>query len=142
MTLDLARRAVFGTNELLENLLSYLPSRELFVLQGVCKSWRAVIAASPGLQERMFLRLQNATSEETWVLDGPNRSGPVGNIAAYRKSVELTGVPKFRLFDSDRTTGAEFLIPLTLNPIFNLIDTIHNLTQFPFSTASRLAGSA
>lgn len=112
------------------------------MLQGISKSWRAVIAASPGLQERMFLRLQNATSKETWVLDGPNRSGLVGNIAAYRKSVELTGVPKLRLFDGDRTTGAEFLIPLTLNPIFNLIDTIHNLARLPFSTASRLTGSA
>lgn len=61
---------MFGTCELLEGVLSYLPLKDLFVLQRVSKQWGKVNAASPQLQEKMFLRLQSKIPQETWVIYG------------------------------------------------------------------------
>jgi hypothetical protein len=122
MTLDSARRAVFDTNELLENILSYLPSSELFMLQSVSKQWRGVMSSSPGLQERMFLRSQSSTAKETWTLDGYNRSVPFRKISAYQRYTERAGVPKFRRVHDDKAGNGIFLSPLTLNPILHLAD--------------------
>lgn len=120
MTLDSARRAVFDTNELLENILSYLPSLELFVLSRVSKQWSGVIASSPGLQEKMFLRSQ--APQETWVLNNFIDYSPLPrlDIRAYRRLVHMFGVPNFR-----RNNGSKLpnlLEPVTLNPILSLVD--------------------
>jgi hypothetical protein len=122
MTLDSSRRAVFDTNELLENILSYLPFKELFVLQSVSQQWRGVIASSPGLQERMFLRPHSTTSKDTWILENFVYHAPLENIGGYRNYVELAGVPRFRLNDGRKTSRCAPLIPLTLNPVFRLVD--------------------
>jgi hypothetical protein len=53
-----ARQQVFETTELLENIISFLPMRKIFTVQCTSKQWKAVIATSPGLQEKMFLRLK------------------------------------------------------------------------------------
>ena len=124
MALNSARRAVFDTNELLENILSYLPSPELFVLSRVSKQWSGVIASSPGLQETMFLRPKSATPRETWILDGYSNPGSVSTISAYQMYTERAGVPKFRRVYDDKTRNDSFLSPLTLNPILRLADFI------------------
>lgn len=54
---DASRQAVLQTNELLEGILSFLPPKQLFVVQRVCKQWRDIIASSPELQKKMFLRV-------------------------------------------------------------------------------------
>jgi hypothetical protein len=125
MTLDSSRRAVFDTNELLENILSYLPFKELFVLQSVSRQWRGVIASSPGLQETMFLRPHSTTSKNTWILENFAYHAPLENIGGYRNYVELAGVPRFRLNDGRKTSRCAPLIPLTLNPVFRLVDYFH-----------------
>jgi hypothetical protein len=60
-----SREAALRTNELLESILSFLPPRNLVVVQRVSKSWRAQIAGSPRIQKRMMLRLDE-TPRHTW----------------------------------------------------------------------------
>ena len=47
--------AVFGTYELLEQVLSSLSLHDLFVLQRVAQNWQDVIKRSALLQKKMFL---------------------------------------------------------------------------------------
>jgi hypothetical protein len=58
-----ARQDVFETIELLENIVSFLPAEKIFNIQRVSKQWKAVIAASPSIEEKMFLRLKTAPKE-------------------------------------------------------------------------------
>jgi hypothetical protein len=122
MTLDSSRRAVFDTNELLETILSYLPFKELFVLQSVFKQWRGVITASPRLQEKMLLRPHSTTPEETWILENYDYDGPLISLPAYEWVVDQAGAPRFRRNDGIKTMLGKLLVPLTLNPILSLAD--------------------
>jgi hypothetical protein len=62
---DASRQAVLQTNELLENILMFLPPTQLFADQRVCKQWHDVIASCPQLQKRMFLRVDEVPPQ-TW----------------------------------------------------------------------------
>lgn len=113
--MDSTRRAVFDTNELMEKTMSYLPSRELFILQRVSKQWRGVIAGSPVLQEKMFLRSQSATSKEIWLVNGYNDGTFARSGSSYLRHVARAGVPEFRRADGDKTAKKRIYIPTTLN---------------------------
>ena len=65
MGTDASRQAVLNTNELLEGILAFLPPKQLFVDQRVCKQWRSSIARSPELQRKMFLRV-NEVPPQVW----------------------------------------------------------------------------
>lgn len=67
METDVSRQAVLNTNELLEGILAFLPPKQLFANQRVCKQWRNVIANSPELQRKMFLRVDEVP-RQTWGL--------------------------------------------------------------------------
>jgi len=58
MRINASRQAVLNTNELLENILVFLPPTQLFADQRVCKQWRDVIASCPEIQRSMFLRVE------------------------------------------------------------------------------------
>jgi hypothetical protein len=58
-----SRHDFLQTNELLEGILSFLPPRQLFVDQRFCKQWRDVVATSPELQKKMFLRVDEAARQ-------------------------------------------------------------------------------
>ena len=58
-----ACQSVFGTTELLENIISFLPMRNIFIVQSVSKQWRNVIANSPSIEEKMFLRIKPTPKE-------------------------------------------------------------------------------
>ncbi|GAB7325601.1 hypothetical protein MBLNU13_g09592t1 [Cladosporium sp. NU13] len=49
---------VLGTTELLEHTISFLPMKKIFAVQRVFKQWRDVIATSPSIEEKMFMRLK------------------------------------------------------------------------------------
>lgn len=72
-TLDLTMRshaslqAVLNTSELLEGILTFLPPKQLFADKRICKQWRDVIAGSPELQRKMFLRVDE-TPRQNWGL--------------------------------------------------------------------------
>ncbi|RMY86147.1 hypothetical protein D0862_10995 [Hortaea werneckii] len=55
-TLSAARNAVLHTTELLENILYFLPMKDLLFAQRVCTEWRELIQRSVPLQEALFLR--------------------------------------------------------------------------------------
>lgn len=57
MTTDAARKAVFNTSELLENILLHLPIRDTIRARQVSHQFKDAIAASPAIQENIFLRL-------------------------------------------------------------------------------------
>lgn len=67
METDVSRQAVLNTSELLEGILAFLPPKQLFANQRVCKQWRNVIASSPELQRKMFLRVDEVP-RQTWGL--------------------------------------------------------------------------
>lgn len=46
---------VFGTNELLENILVRLPMKKLLLAQRVCKHWHSLINGSIRLQRALFM---------------------------------------------------------------------------------------
>jgi hypothetical protein len=63
MTTDVPRRAALDTTEILENILRFLPPRTLFGVHRVSRQWKGLIARSPRIQERMFLRCQAKAPE-------------------------------------------------------------------------------
>ncbi|RMY57543.1 hypothetical protein D0863_12594 [Hortaea werneckii] len=76
MTTDAARRAVFETAELLENVFIQLPPRKIFVIQRVCKQFRDVMATSVKLQQRLFLRSDGPEAQEWRVAAKDNADSP------------------------------------------------------------------
>jgi hypothetical protein len=61
-----ASHRVFEAEELLENILSFLPVSKVFGVQRVSKSWKAAIAFSPSIQRKLFLSLTKQ-EPETWL---------------------------------------------------------------------------
>ena len=119
MTTDAARKAVLLTNELLEEIILYLPMKTIFVVQRVCKQFKGVIATSPKIQTKMFLRLRNDVPDETWALESPKRSQLpwlAQHDARFRKV--------------DVKTKAELSYrPVVLNPLLEVVPSI----QYPLS---------
>lgn len=72
---DELRRGALETTEILEQILSYLSPRQIFGVQRVARIWKNVIAGSPTIGEKLFLRLQDKP-KEVWMLfafgNGPN----------------------------------------------------------------------
>jgi hypothetical protein len=125
--------AVFGTYELLEDVLSYLPLKDLFILQRVSKQWSKVIADSPRLQEHMFLRLPSATPKETWFGVGVRDSPYTHDIPSGGYLEVPAGDPiGFRRVKNSSTTYKKLYRPTTLNPVFQMSHPHH-------STLKRLA---
>lgn len=115
MTTDAPRQAVFGTNELLEQIILSLPMQKIFGIQRVCRQFRDVIATSPKIQEKMFLRLRKDVPEETWKLDIFGKS--LGNRLKPEEDVRFEKVVDI---DSVKTEAALFR-PVVLNPLFSLM---------------------
>lgn len=67
--------AVFLTTELLENVLEFLPMRDLLISQRVARKWRAVISDSTKLQQALFMVPRGATSGWRVVREGPEYPG-------------------------------------------------------------------
>ena len=58
--------AVFLTTELLENILGFLPMRDLLLAQRVCRKWRDVITENTRLQQNLFLEAERPTVAWKW----------------------------------------------------------------------------
>ncbi|KAI7340585.1 hypothetical protein KC315_g619 [Hortaea werneckii] len=94
MTTDAARRAVFETAELLENVFIQLPPRKIFVIQRVCKQFRDIVATSVKLQQRLFLRSDGTEAQEWRVAAKDNADFPNSDwLTAFRyvKSTYIAG---------------------------------------------------
>jgi hypothetical protein len=107
MTTNASRKAVFETNELLEQIILCLPMKTIFGIQRVCRQFRDVIAASPKIQEKMFLRLRNIVPKEAWTLETSIATqAPWAEEARFRKA--------------DENTKGRLWRPAVLNPLFEL----------------------
>jgi hypothetical protein len=95
-------RVALDIPEILESVLSFLPPRTLFGVQRVSHLWKSTIAASPPIQEKMFLRLRTKTSE-IWMLTNP-RSVPRG----WNRGEERPGLDwNFRIVgDTEMQSGS------------------------------------
>jgi hypothetical protein len=58
-----ASHRVSKTTELLENILSFLPTNDIFTVQQVSKPWKEAIATSPSIQRKLFIRPTNQEPE-------------------------------------------------------------------------------
>lgn len=67
MTTEVPRRAALDTTEILEKILACLPPQTLFGVQRVSRQWRDLIARSPPIQEKMFLRRVDRVPE-VWMM--------------------------------------------------------------------------
>lgn len=127
MTSNSAQLAVFGTCELLEDILSYLPLKDLFVVQRVSRQWSGVISGSPVLQENMFLRLKSTAPKETWFGVGILTISDLTTWTGYhplssgRYVHVMTGdVIGFRRLENSSTTHKKLYMPTTLNPVLQM----------------------
>ncbi|KAK3096425.1 hypothetical protein LTR53_019208, partial [Teratosphaeriaceae sp. CCFEE 6253] len=68
VTIDDPRQAVLETTELLEHILIHLPVATLFTVQQVCRQSQNLIATSPQLRMRLFLRAPDPTAMQLWVM--------------------------------------------------------------------------
>lgn len=108
MTTDASRKAVFNTSELLEQVILCLPMKKIFGIQRVSRQFRDVIAASPKIQEKMWLRLRNDVPVEAWALEVK-----IGNQAPWEEEVRFRKV--------DVNTKARRYRPVALNPLLGLM---------------------
>lgn len=117
--LDSACRIVLEMPELLELVLSFLPTARVFTLIRVSKYWKTVIANSFELQYKMFLRLSNKPCE-LWTVDAKHKLGAnnFGPAIADLNDTELT----FRRVDispyrTESPARPAVVKPLTVNPL-------------------------
>jgi hypothetical protein len=70
-----ACETVFGTAELVEQILVHLPAKQLFTSQRVCKTFANAIAASPAIQVKLFKRLPSHPKTQTPGSTNPSAKG-------------------------------------------------------------------
>lgn len=115
MTTDAARKAVLHTNELLEEVILYLPMKTIFGVQRVCKQFKDVIATSPKIQTKMFLRLRNDVPDEKWALERLQK--------AQRPRLAHLDDARFRKVDV-KTKARLSYRPVILNPLLEVVSLI------------------
>lgn len=117
--------------ELLERVLSYLPPRNIFVVQRVSRHWKEVITASPEIQEMLFLRPRHTSKPlEIWevvdvetghkLIDVPDGKAPEQHVCPLhicdrKVQIRQTGHPREEA-SSDDGHRMRYL-PVALNPL-------------------------
>lgn len=66
MTTDAARKAVFNTPELLENIISFLPPRDILTkVPRLSRQWKTAIESSPTIQNKLWMTSFKAPAVES-----------------------------------------------------------------------------
>lgn len=112
--LDHARKGVFETSELLEQILSFLPMKNIFGVRRVSKYWNDVVASSIQLQEKMFLRVRDEP-REFWIAEVKDRIGANN----YRVVFDFVNNKQFKLRRIDRPEDSRQRLGtmVTMNPM-------------------------
>jgi hypothetical protein len=101
--------------EVLENILIRLPILDLFILQRVSKSFQAIMAKSPSIQRKMFLKLSD-TPQEYWRY-----------VCEYKRAKGCNYLTKLAFAVADPTTTTArhggLTTPVTLNPLLKVFST-------------------
>ncbi|KAF2167173.1 hypothetical protein M409DRAFT_54364 [Zasmidium cellare ATCC 36951] len=85
--------AVFLTTELLENVLRFLPMKDLLISQRVARKWRAVISESKELQQALFMIPREADTGWEVIMEADNEEDEEGGSAISAiNSVKLSQV--------------------------------------------------
>jgi len=121
MTNDAPRQAALQTTEILENILSYLPNRNFFGVQRVCRQWKDVIAGSPTIQDKLFLKLRDETPE-TWILTNPVSFEYIYDhdnfdIRTVKKKFRIASAAQVKSRDKTSFGQVPLFMPVTLNPL-------------------------
>jgi hypothetical protein len=106
-----ARDAVFGTGELVENILYFLTTKQVLSAQRVCKSWQFATVKSKTLKQRLF-RL--AQQPQTAVVRHSHPHGAPSSPEAFAR-VEV--VPYLTRPNSDPTAGISVSELVAVNPL-------------------------
>lgn len=114
-----AMEAVLNTTELLEHILCSLPMPKILGKSRVCHKWKSVIDGSPAIQDALYLRRRNDSSE----VISPGRW--------FSSQVDLP--PNLRdeqiAFVSSLIQTPVYSTPIGLNPLVNW----ENQVDLPFS---------
>jgi hypothetical protein len=105
---------VLDTTELLECILSHLSPKQIFGIQRVARLWKDVIAHSPGIQEKLFLKLQNKPAGIWALLKCARRAQFESRKLRLEK---ITSEPDL---ESVSITDATLFTPLALNSFLQL----------------------
>ena len=63
MTTDAARKAVFNTPELLENIIAFLPYTDILTkVKRLSRQWKDVVDSSPAIKTKLWMMSPNATA--------------------------------------------------------------------------------
>ena len=63
MTTDAARRAVFNTPELLENIISFVPPTDILSkVQRLSRLWKEAVDSSPAIRGKLWMMVPNTTA--------------------------------------------------------------------------------
>ncbi|KAK4493759.1 hypothetical protein PRZ48_014944 [Zasmidium cellare] len=113
------RQAVFGTAEILEEILSYLPAATLWTCQGVCKQFQAITRSSPVLQQETMLK-SRATARLCWRLESRRWvMDPFGQsrFVIHDGEVSPNGPPEHGMFGRPAIVNTSFWTPARLCPL-------------------------
>lgn len=110
--LDSACQTVLQMPELLELILTFLPSRKIFSIIRVSRYWKNVITHSFQLQYKMFLRLSDQPCE-LWTVDTKNKPGAnkFDREWDHFNDTEIT----FRRIDAITDPKMPVVMPLAVN---------------------------
>jgi hypothetical protein len=136
--LNSARKDVFETTEILENILSFLPAKNIFGVRRVSRLWNDIIAASIRLQEKMFLRLDNKP-QEMWTVDEEHKIG-ANNFEKQYCHLNNTAMT-FRRINDRPAWPRSVISPIALNPMLrrmytNLPNVLRGLMRGPSEAAT------
>jgi len=95
-------------------VLSHLPPKQIFGVQRVSRLWRNVIARSPGIQEKLFLKLQSKPAE-LWALFDYARGDEF-----EPRQLRLEKITSESEVEPGSTTGDTLFTPVALNPFLQL----------------------
>ncbi|KAK5710221.1 hypothetical protein LTR17_019056 [Elasticomyces elasticus] len=110
---------VFLPPELVEIILLQLPMKDLLLSQRVCKTWKAVVESSPGIQNALFFTAGN--QQTTVAADRPKTNAYIGypcicyTCTKTQTSKTLNPLLFTSIRDDGRVTGLELLVDKDLH---------------------------
>ena len=139
MTTDGPRKAVFDTAELLENVMLYVPPKNVFGAQRMCRQFRDIVATSVKLRQKLFLR-STGQEEESWSLQVPLEAGylflpTIRAAKPYWSTSRDTGAQDPRS-ESKRVTPTQLNLLRSLNHRSWGATSSSRAAAFPFETAN------
>lgn len=125
-------QTAFGTTELLEGILMFLPLPSLLRVQAVSRQWNQVIKNSSPLQQNLFL--QPIKHEKVWLVD-------ITNLPAQQRPLrrDYQSFARIRCAVSPKSEALRLhhglvVLPVSFNPLIPCdgITTLPNLDAYAF----------